>query len=101
MKYYIKATGSTCYDKTGITYPENKTIDLETLVNSHGGFNCVWQNQFGWSNQPQVLTFEMDDNSLDYQGLKEQASLKIQNIENEIYRLGLLICLHWQHIVKI
>ena len=64
MRYYIKATGSTCYDRTGITFPEKKELDLEGIVKNHGGYNLRWESQFGWTNQPDVLTFKALQNDL-------------------------------------
>ena len=54
-KYYVRATGSTCYDKTGITFPEKVSIDFDSLLEDTK--NVQWENQFGWSNQPKVITF--------------------------------------------
>jgi hypothetical protein len=57
-RYYIHATGSTCYDRTGVTYPQpHKAIDFNKLVKSCGGQWLRWQRKFGWHNQPDVLTF--------------------------------------------
>ncbi len=67
-KYYIKATGSTCYDNTGVTFPHNESFQLqeedmsaEKFVDELWGRNIRWENQFGWENQPQVLTFEASE----------------------------------------
>ena len=56
-RYYIKALGSTCYGKTGMV---GKTINWKAMP---GIRNPRWANQFGWSNQPQVLTFNLVDKS--------------------------------------
>ena len=52
---YIKALGSTCYDRTGITFPDRKAIDFKQMPGIKGG---GWEYQFGWGNQPMVFTFE-------------------------------------------
>ena len=54
-RFYIKALGSTCYFKTGLV---GKTFDWKDMP---GIRNPRWANQFGWSNQPSVLTFELLD----------------------------------------
>lgn len=61
MKYYLKATGSTCYDETGITFPHEIKYDLFNLVWARGATYVKWGKQFGWSNQPRVLTFRCDE----------------------------------------
>jgi len=54
-RHYIKALGATCYGKTGMV---GKTFDWRRMP---GIRNPRWANQFGWSNQPQVLTFNLVD----------------------------------------
>lgn len=57
-RYYISASSSTCYDKSGITYPYVLAIDLAKLVKSIASKPATrWAKQFGWYNQPQVLCF--------------------------------------------
>jgi len=64
MRYYLSTMGSTCYDKTGITFPKKKKISLKKIVASFGGYDFKWENQFGWDNQPEVLTFKTLQNDL-------------------------------------
>jgi hypothetical protein len=52
---YIKALGSVCYDQTGMT---GKTIKWREMP---GIRNPRWGKQFGWSNQPKMLTFDLVD----------------------------------------
>ena len=54
-KYYVKATSSVCYDKTGITFPEKVSVNFDKLLKD--AENIQWENQFGWDNQPEVITF--------------------------------------------
>ena len=54
-KYYIKATGSVCYDKTGITFPEKVSVDFDSLLKN--AENVQWENYHGWDNLPEVVTF--------------------------------------------
>ena len=61
-KFYLKATGSACYDFSGITFPQTKSFDLEMLIMGTGGTSLIWERQFGWRNQPLVLTFEATGN---------------------------------------
>ena len=60
-KYYLKATSSTCYDKTGITFPEHISIPIENLADIFFGRAWDWRRQFGWNNQPEVLIFSTDE----------------------------------------
>lgn len=83
-KFYLKATGSTCYDETGITFPEKKEIDLQLLLILAGAGLVRWERQFGWSNQPKVLVF-------DYRNIDQLDAL----IEYKIYPLGLLVREYW------
>lgn len=57
MRYYISAHGSYCYDKSGITYPVKTPMDLEAILREHGAKDFRWEHQFGWRNQPPVLSF--------------------------------------------
>lgn len=58
-RYYMKALGSVCYDKIGITYPDEHKINFRNLLSKiiHKP-KIKWVNQFNWNTQPQVLTFE-------------------------------------------
>lgn len=60
-KYYLKAIGSTCYDETGITFPNKIEYDLRLAVWQRGALYVKWGRQFGWANQPKVVTFRTDE----------------------------------------
>jgi hypothetical protein len=66
-KYYLKATGCTCYDGKGITFPEPKiSAPIEDLAKifftqpTAFGKRYFWQAQFHWTNQPEVLCFDCE-----------------------------------------
>ena len=59
--FYLKAIGSTCYDESGITFPNKIKFDLKNLVWGRGAIFIKWGRQFGWANQPKVLSFVSDD----------------------------------------
>ena len=65
MRYYLKATGSACYNKggEGTTFPKRK-INLEEMLKTVGAENIRWCNQFNWKNQPKVLTFNIKEQNL-------------------------------------
>ncbi len=58
MKYYLKALGSVCYNKDGITFPEKHPLDFNSLAKALLPPKYYWQRQFGWTNQPEVLIFD-------------------------------------------
>ena len=78
-KYYIKATGSVCYDKTGITFPEKIVIDFDSLLKNVE--NVQWENYHGWDNLPEVVTFYGSV------GLVAMLDMALPN--------GLLVSEHW------
>jgi hypothetical protein len=47
IRYYVSPAGGAWYD------PE----ELKPLVTLNGGFNVRTARQFGWANQPEVVTF--------------------------------------------
>jgi len=62
--YHLKATGSACYDETGITFPQEIKIDLARLVKDalrKAGANITYS--LTWArpeaNQPHVLIVRM------------------------------------------
>lgn len=65
MRFYLKPTGSACYDKTGITFPHKIAYDLENMVWARAAKHIRWGRQFGWKNQPRVLTFVSDDPAIE------------------------------------
>ena len=83
MKYYLKATGSVCYDNSGITFPLIISVDYEEILSRFQISNISWENQYGWSNQPEVLTF-----------WAEEENVKQLNTEIPI---GLIVVEHWDN----
>jgi len=84
MKFYIKATGSVCYGRSGITYPVpevDSDMTPRDYVEWQGGENVTWERQYGWENQPEVLCFE-------------GSQLDARNVEAFLPR-GLLVSAHW------
>ena len=57
-RYYLKAYGSICYNTVGISSPIFHPIDFLKIPLIK---NPRWAKQFGWSNQPHVLTFNLPD----------------------------------------
>ena len=86
-KYYLKATCSVCYDKTGITFPLIINVDYGEILSRYGTTDLTWENQYGWSNQPKVLTF-----------LAEEENIKKLNEEIPI---GLIVVEHWNNIEEV
>ena len=58
MNYYLRATGSTCYDRTGLTFPNTVPMDFQAILRKHDVVETEWKPEFGWSNQPDVLCFQ-------------------------------------------
>lgn len=78
-RYYVKATGSVCYDRSGITFPDTETVNFNSLLS--GLSTPKWENQFDWSNQPAVLSFSAEE--------KEAREI------NRILPVGLIVVSHW------
>lgn len=76
MRYRVYATGSICYDKTGITYPYPVMLNLVELLRNAGAINIFWAQLR--SNQPFELFFNHN-----VAGAEEIAAA--------VYDLGLLI----------
>lgn len=75
--------GSTCYDASGITFPKKKTLEIENIVTDHLGIDLKWSNQFGWSNQPEVITFQfVNDN---------RAALAHKLLDETLNKFGLIV----------
>ena len=81
-RYYIKATGSVCYDDTGIVFPSHIALDFKDLLSPLKNPEMKWENQFGWFNQPLVLTFRASE--------EEAREL------NEKLPIGLIVSDHWE-----
>lgn len=65
--YYIKATGSTCYNRTGITYPESirfvhhASKYLATIVSAIiGQGDTYWGHIYDLDNTPEILFFDLN-----------------------------------------
>jgi len=59
--WYVKATGSVCYDARGVSFPERREIDWAEILGAARVRHWQWRNQFDWDNQPEVLCFEGTD----------------------------------------
>ena len=81
-RYYIKATGSVCYDSTGIIFPSQIALDFTSLLSQLKNAEMKWENQFGWKNQPLVLTFK--------------ATEKEARAVNDRLPLGLIVSEYWE-----
>jgi len=81
-RFYIKATGSICYNETGIIFPSHIPFDFKDLLSPLHNPEMKWQHQFGWINQPKVLTF--------------RASEKEAKEVNEKLPIGLIVSEHWE-----
>jgi hypothetical protein len=64
VKYIVYATGCTCYDSFGVSFPTriyftNFSGELSTLEDTINGIigrdTCYWERK--WSNQPETLIF--------------------------------------------
>jgi len=87
MRYYLKATGSTCYDSSGVTFPVVAAVDFEDILTSAGATNLEWINQFGWSNQPAVLCFSLDNPSKTF--------LDMIQLVIDSYHVGIVVAIIW------
>jgi hypothetical protein len=56
-RWFIKATGSVCYDLAGINFPMMESLNFEEMLSGIKNANARWVNQFACMNQPTVLTF--------------------------------------------
>lgn len=63
-RYHLHPMGSTCYDNTGITFPNSKLIDFKALLKSCGAKNVRWARLNGWSNLPLHICFNADETTL-------------------------------------
>ena len=82
-RYYIKATGSVCYDDTGIVFPSQIALDFKELLSQLKNPEIKWENHFGWINQPLVLTFRANE--------KEAKEV------NDELPIGLIVNGHWEN----
>jgi hypothetical protein len=81
MKHYIKATGSVCYDGTGITFPRPYEVDFGKILKKHKISDADWIQQFGWNNQPEVLVFS--------------AKSEVAKLVEDALPSGLIVVEHW------
>ena len=63
-KYYLKGTGSVCYDQSGITFPLIISVDYADILTRYKISDIKWENQYGWRNQPEVLTFMAEEENI-------------------------------------
>lgn len=94
-RMYLHATGSTCYDRSGITHPVRIGMDLEAILKSLCGVSKTsWESQYGWVNQPVVLSFDTTEGS----------RRNLDKLDYFLMMLGLLVAAHWgydQHSNKV
>lgn len=64
-QYYIRATGATCYDRTGVTFPVKEPVDWDALLEGLKAPAPRWEREFGWDNQPEVLVFSATNEESD------------------------------------
>lgn len=78
-KYYFKATGSTCYDDNGVTFPKvvkpypgkpNRKLSSWVSVVLNYNVNTNWEYLWGLTNCPKVLTFTCSDE--DFETIKRK-----------------------------
>ena len=81
-RWYIRSMGSTCYDKAGVTSPHPFALDLPALLTANDCTVGAWEDQFGWSNQPAVLTFHAAKSDAD-------------KVSALLYDKGLIVISHW------
>jgi hypothetical protein len=75
-RFYLHATSSTCYDATGITYPNKIKIDLKSFVKAFGA-ECPYFVRRA-SNLPAVIEF-----------IATEANAFI--INKKVYEYGLIV----------
>ena len=86
-KYYLKAICSVCYGKSGITFPLIISVDYEEVLSRYKISDLTWENQYGWSNQPEVLTFSAEEENI--------------KLLNEELPIGLIVVEHWNNIEEV
>ena len=57
-EYYIKATGATCYDETGITWPVQEVVDWGHILRFCRPSCMHMEHIYGHENCPEVLVFQ-------------------------------------------
>lgn len=83
MTYYIKAMGSVCYDRTGVTFPYRggEFLSCNWMLDM-GATSAWWERQFGWNNQPEVLCFK-------------GANVNMDALEDAL-PMGLIVSTYWE-----
>lgn len=58
-QHFIYATGDTCYDESGITFPvqQEQAVDWDEILSGLKNPAPRWETQYDWLNQPKVLVF--------------------------------------------
>lgn len=56
-RYYLQGTGATCYDRTGVTFPERLAVDWQAVVGPHPADRPEVEWRRRRDNQPEELTF--------------------------------------------
>ena len=79
---YLKALGSTCYDRSGITWPEKVAIDWLALFEVD---EIVWEQNR--SNQPEVISVDQEMKRAFNRNAKKYPGLWVYNRVEGIPRL--------------
>lgn len=72
-RFYLGATGSTCYDETGMTYPRQIAINFEEKIAEFFQAKVFnWQAIFDYPNTPPVLTFHTELSGQEFSAAYEE-----------------------------
>lgn len=81
-RFYLQGTGATCYDGTGITFPERLALDWQAVVGPHleDRPEVEWRRRR--DNQPEELTFTV--------ATRAEAEAVVDRLESIIQEAGLV-----------
>lgn len=87
--YYIRATGSTCYDQSGITFPVKEAVDWNALLEGLGNPRTKWEPEHGQSNLPPVLTFWANDEEVRLvdERIEQHPALRMRTLTRTVARM--------------
>lgn len=61
-KYFIKVSGSWCYNREGLGFPKKVPLDFEGAIKDvFPDAETRWECYLGWCNQPEVIVFEVSE----------------------------------------
>lgn len=90
-RFFLIGLGDTCYDDTGITYPQKIKINLVDMIKKAGGKNIRWAKLYSMFSMPKVITFAMETEITNW------IAKCPDDIRKELDSMGLYIALHWTH----